>query len=469
MAIAVRGTPTTAETASNTLLTQNVPTNQDGDLLLWVISNGNTNLISPPTGWIDLASFASPGADALMVWYRIAASEPASYDSGSRGAASGRCSGIMIAYSGVDQTTPFDVTTPTPIAGTTTTTCPAITPTTSGAWVLAFAAALVGVGVVNAVYTSSNTTIDQSATSTSGASTNNVSAVSHAAWSSGAFTPLLTCSQATTRGIGGTAALRPAAGGGGPTIEFTEDFEGAADGVGATASTTSFDVAFQASATMTHSTLRSILGTRSLRFLNPTVTQYLYKSYSPARTVIYQRLYFYMADWTEGTTIMGVQTGTSLQSNVQVPVTAGKFRLRDGTTVTASSTMTPVIGQWYRLETKTDYGAATHALRIFTGANLHGTTADEELSGSMAAGVGGYLQLEDASGDIQLEDASGSLVTEDYVAGSSSFDRAFVGTNAANTLDWFVDSYANSPDGWVGPADTGAPSFVDTSKFFLVL
>lgn len=261
-------------------------------------------------------------------------------------------------------------------------------------------------------------------------------------------------------------------GGGGPTIDFEEDFELGGDGTTPEPfATTNFTNQTAYADAQSHSSLHSILGTKSLRILNPTGTTYLYNTFSPAKAVLYQRVYFYMADWTEGTTVMGVYTGTSIQSNVQVPATVSKFRLRDGTTITATSTMTPAVGQWYRLELKTDYSAGTHALRIFTGANLHGTTADEELSGSLGGGgVGGHLQLEDASGNIQLEDASGALVTEDYVAGVTTFDRVALGTNAANVLDWFMDTYAYAQDTWVGPADTGTPpTFVDTSKFFLVL
>lgn len=283
-----------------------------------------------------------------------------------------------------------------------------------------------------------------------------------------------TASAATVRANVGAIELDTSGGGGGggPTIDFEEDFEAGGDGsTPEPFATTDFTNQTAYAAAQTHSSLHSILGSKSLRILNPTATTYLYNTFSPAKAVLYQRVYFYMADWTEGTTVMGVYTGTNIQSNVQVPVTAGKFRLRDGTTVTATSTMTPAVGQWYRLELKTDYSAGTHALRIFTGGNLHGTTADEEISGSLGSGAtGGHLQLEDASGNIQLEDASGALVTEDYVAGVSTFDRVALGTNAANTLDWFMDTYAYAQDTWVGPADTGTPpAVVDTSKFFLVL
>lgn len=282
-----------------------------------------------------------------------------------------------------------------------------------------------------------------------------------------------TASIATNRANVGAIELDTSGGGGGgggPTIEFTENFDIGPDGALASPfETVNFANATAYRDALFISNLHSITGSYSLRILNPTATTYLYNTVSPARTVIYQRVYFYMADWTNGTTLMAVQTGTTLQGNIQVPTAGAVFRLRDGTTITASSAMTPAVGQWYRLEYKVDLGAGTHALRIFTGANLHGTTADEEISGSITTGT---------------------------------FDRYVLGTNASNTLDWFFDAYATAPDNWVGPASVTPPAaggkiqkedasgnyqledgsgvlvtedyvapttFVDTSKFFLVL
>jgi hypothetical protein len=100
------------------------------------------------------------------------------------------------------------------VTGTTAIACPACTPVTAGAWLLGFAAANVASGVINTTLSSSNlTAIDGQVTSTAAASTNNVCGCGHFLWTSGAFTPAFTASNATVRTLGGSAALRPAAGG----------------------------------------------------------------------------------------------------------------------------------------------------------------------------------------------------------------------------------------------------------------
>jgi hypothetical protein len=53
--------------------------------------------------------------------------------------------------------------------------------------------------------------IDAQVTSTQGAATNNVGACGHFVWSSGAFTPTFTTSNASVRTLGGVLVLRPAA------------------------------------------------------------------------------------------------------------------------------------------------------------------------------------------------------------------------------------------------------------------
>lgn len=477
MAITLVGS-TTAEASATTGVTNNVPAGVvNGDLLVWIVGQTTATLIATPTaGWTALQTGANT-AVSLHVWYRFAASEPASYITPARTASRG--SGVMLAYRGVHATTPFDVTTPAFVGGTTTTTCPAVTPVTAGAWVGSAVSVNVASGVVNTVLSSGNTTIDGQVTSTQAASSNNASGGSHFAWTSGAFTPAWSASNATVRTLGGSFVLRPAAGGpatlqgaaaltatstltvagivakeaavaltGTATltatgfavqaaalaltatstltatvpagmVEFSEDFEGAADTVGATTSTTTFNGNTNPSATMTHSTLRSITGTRSLRIQNPTATQGLYRTVAPARTLAYRRVYWYSADMTTGTVVMSAQTGaTTNGSNIQIPA-SGAIRLRDVTTVVATSSITAVVDQWYRFEQFVDSAAGTHRLRVFTGANLHGTVPDDEISGALTVGT---------------------------------WDRLTLGTNAANTLDWFWDTYADGTLDWIGPA-----------------
>ncbi len=55
------------------------------------------------------------------------------------------------------------------------------------------------------------------------------------------------------------------------------------------------------------------------------------------------------------------------------------------TNATVSQTLVP-IGQWFRVEWHADLGQALQTLRVFVGANLHGTVPDEELSAPIYAG-----------------------------------------------------------------------------------
>lgn len=258
--------------------------------------------------------------------------------------------------------------------------------------------------------------------------------------------------------------------------EFTEDFEGGADGVTVTAPGTTAFSGLTGSSAMTHSTLRSILGTTSLRILNPSGTMTLYQTISPARTVSYLRVYWFPASLTTGNAnVLMTETGATSQSAIQAAA-GGVLRLRDGTTTIATSALTIQAGQWYRLELFADYIAGTQTARIFAGANVHGTVPDDTMTGSLttgtynraaighstavtydhfwdcyaedpsgwigpidtSGGVGGHLQLEDASGNYLLEDGSGVLLNEDYIApsalsASDNFNRASLGSNWITT------------------------------------
>lgn len=199
---------TTVESATTAALVNNVPTGTfNGCVLTWRVSDTTTTIPATPSGWTLLQSGSSV-ATQMTIWYRVASSEPASYTTGAM--ATGRHVGIMSAWSGVDNVTPWDVATPAFGAGTTAISPPAITPVTAGAWVLGFADGNVGSGITTTTISTSNlTAIDSQVTSTNGAATNNVGAVGHFLWASGAFTPAFTASQTLVRTLGGSAALRP--------------------------------------------------------------------------------------------------------------------------------------------------------------------------------------------------------------------------------------------------------------------
>jgi hypothetical protein len=213
MAIAVRGTPTAGGSAAlATSLVCNVPSGvQAGDILVWLITGSTpTNPATDPAGWTRAQFATTTGVNAAL-WYRVSGgSEPATYTSPTL--TSAQQAYAMVAYSGVDNVTPLDVAMPAASAGTTAMAFPAITPVTTGAWVL-------GIGspqhasstTVPTSETSTNLTIDANGKNTATTNVAHVqSVIGHAAWTSGAFTPAMTSPTATARTLGQTMALRPA-------------------------------------------------------------------------------------------------------------------------------------------------------------------------------------------------------------------------------------------------------------------
>jgi hypothetical protein len=115
----------------------------------------------------------------------------------------------MAAFSGVDATTPWDVTEAAMVAGTTAFAGPAVTPSRPGRSSSGSRTPWSVPGVINTVLSSSNTIPDAQVTSTNGASTNMVGGISHYPWRSGAVTPAWAASNVTTRTVAGAYALRP--------------------------------------------------------------------------------------------------------------------------------------------------------------------------------------------------------------------------------------------------------------------
>jgi hypothetical protein len=130
--VALRGSATTA-TSSGTTLTIAAPAGiVQGDILIANIATIGTASAASLSGWtvIRSASFTTSPRRYATVLYKIAGpSEPASY-SFSTGSGTIGASGGVLAFSGVDNTNPFDVATPT-IRRTTSTTVTASGVTTA--------------------------------------------------------------------------------------------------------------------------------------------------------------------------------------------------------------------------------------------------------------------------------------------------------------------------------------------------
>lgn len=212
MSVQQQGSATGAGAALVTSIACNVPAGVlAGYFLIWqIVQSITTAPATDPAGWTRLAFTPGAANSGSWTWYRISpGGEPASYTSPTL--SSGQTATTMAAFSGVDPNTPFDVTKPAAVQGTTATTFPAITPVTAGAMILALGTDEYAASATVGTITSSNATMIGSNASTGAASSIHViSSMARFAWSSGAFTPAMSSSAATTRTIGESIALRPA-------------------------------------------------------------------------------------------------------------------------------------------------------------------------------------------------------------------------------------------------------------------
>lgn len=208
--------------------------------------------------------------------------------------------------------------------------------------------------------------------------------------------------------------------GGVRSLAYTEGFEGAADGANVTSSTTGYVDGSNGTTdgTMTHSTIRAVRGTRSMRIVNPIGANNLWKTIATP-SVIFRRVYMWVVVANTTAVLDARNAGTSVAS---VHMTnAGSLRIRSGTTVTGTfPVITIATGQWYRIEEKIDVAGLTHEGRIWTGANLHSTGApDDSVSGTYSG---------------------------------TAIDRLYAGIGASGTFEYFFDEFAHDFTDWCGPA-----------------
>lgn len=204
-----------------------------------------------------------------------------------------------------------------------------------------------------------------------------------------------------------------------------EDFEGAANNATLNTSTTVFGTV---NAGWEHSTDYAVTGTRSAHTSDSGST---FMSYAPTDgAVFYQRLYVRVQTALPAANMVLIRayqtTGPATRAQVRLK-TDGTFDIRNGTTSVATSTFALTTGAWVRLEWLVDETAGVNSLRIFHGANLNGSTADETLTSSaLATGVT-----------------------------TNQLDVGQVST-PSGVVDLYLDAWAYSTAGWVGPAAAGA-------------
>lgn len=218
MAIAFKSTEQDNRGATSTPTIDKPVDLADGDYLYVELSHDTTSTVTtPPTGFTHIATKNPTGANAaLHVFGRYVADAAAANAEGTWTITmSDSNSGSRVCrttYTGVDPSTPLDVAAVTNESLATATPSIAITPVTSGAWVVAAFATKPASGVYTGTPTASWTERHDS-----GVSSTSYSYVEDILWTSGAFTSQPTFS-ASDDWVGIAVALRPAGSAG---IAFT--------------------------------------------------------------------------------------------------------------------------------------------------------------------------------------------------------------------------------------------------------
>lgn len=143
------------------------------------------------------------------------------------------------------------------------------------------------------------------------------------------------------------------------------------------------------------------------------------------------RFYFRASAATPGTlvNIMKLYDNAGAANRMRIDLqTTGAIVIRDADTTRATSSKTLANYEWVRIEVRINVTGTAMALRLYWGANLHGTTADEEITG---------------------------LTWTDNV-----FDEFRFGpiTNYTGNLDFDALAYDNgtAAGGWIGPVSVNA-------------
>lgn len=236
MAIAHVGTSTTLNSSSATTVVVSVPGGTvNGHTLRAEITVIGQPTITAPGGWTLIGTQDAGTTLRVATYWRAASSEPANYTWTL--SSSFRAKGSITARSGIDTTTPLDVT-PTSNGSTTSGTShgtPSITPVTSGAWLETVVGARHGATGVATTWTISDG-LDaerQDTGSANGSGSDVTGAVydSNRTLTPGTYSRTVTASQTITQWAAWSIAWRPAVTG--PTGTGATSAAGALTGTGA--------------------------------------------------------------------------------------------------------------------------------------------------------------------------------------------------------------------------------------------
>lgn len=163
---------------------------------------------------------------------------------------------------------------------------------------------------------------------------------------------------------------------------FTESFESTSNGTALSTSNTTFTTA-QAGWTGKSSSPAPATGLGSLYAqcsVAASTARYMEYAYTPAG-VLYLRMYCYVPTAATGNVDFAAARGagnTAARARMGTNSAGTKLIIRDNATTVYTSTASIPTGAWFRVEWRLDSTAGQQQLRLFLGANLHGSTPDED-------------------------------------------------------------------------------------------
>jgi hypothetical protein len=174
-------------------------------------------------------------------------------------------------------------------------------------------------------------------------------------------------------------------------VMANESFEGGSSGAGITSSNTNFNTVTAGTPTFDNSTFNS--GAQSM-LINPTAaSEYTGWDYGTATDIGSVRFYFRISSLPAAITyLVNILSGATVRAQLGLN-TDGTIRLRNSTTLVATTTGTITLGAWMRFEYQLSgniTGASTQATRIFSG-NSTSPVAGMDISGVFNTGTFNHL------------------------------------------------------------------------------
>lgn len=188
-------------------------------------------------------------------------------------------------------------------------------------------------------------------------------------------------------------------------VDFTEDYEGAADETTISGANSQYDVIV---GTPVFDTAQAMEGTRSGRYASAGAITSTGRTFT-ARSLVFDRIYLFVTGAPAANQfIAGCNSGATIrvQNRIHTDLTIG---VRNGTTLEYTFTTVLSTSTWYRMERHIDLSAGQQETRLFLGhassaletsgvvAAPSGVTGDRVAYGNLTAVTGTTIWMDDAT------------------------------------------------------------------------